>query len=163
MSKQHNTAARQQKIRFVLCDAPAIYGTKPSCDTPENIYDFYKKYIKNDSTFEPSKEHVYVICLDTRLNAIGYNLISVGTVCESSAHPREIFRPVIASSAYAFCLLHNHPSGLASPSRADETVTRRIVDCAKLLQITFLDHVICGEPSPGHSGYYSFREAGLIP
>lgn len=162
MSKP-TTTARPQKLRFVLCDAPAVYGTKPACDTPEKIYDFYNKFIKTDSTFEAAKEHVYVICLDTRLNAIGYNLISVGTVSESNAHPREIFRPVIAAGSYGFIAIHNHPSGLASPSRADEMVTKRLVEASKLLQITFLDHVICGEPAPGRMGYYSFREAGLIP
>lgn len=155
--------ARAQKLRFVLSETPPIYGEKPQCDTPEKIYDFYLKHIKSDPTFETNKEHVWVILLDTRLKAIGFNVVSIGTVSQCDAHPREIFRPVLVGGAYAFVLCHCHPSGDASPSRADETITRRIVDGAKLLQITFLDHIIFGEPSPGRSPYYSFREAGLIP
>jgi len=59
--------------------------------------------------------------------------------------------------------IHNHPSGDPSPSRADEMVTRRLVEAATLMQVRFLDHVIIGKPSPGRTAYYSFREAGLVP
>jgi DNA repair protein RadC len=58
--------------------------------------------------------------------------------------------------------MHNHPSGDPSPSRADESITRRIAEGANLLQFRFLDHVIVGDPAPGRSEYFSFREAGLI-
>ena len=84
-------------------------------------------------------------------------LISTGTVNESLAHPREIFKPAIASSAYAFILSHNHPSGDPSPSEADRQLTRRVAHAARLLQIHFLDHVICGRP-----GFFSFQGAGLL-
>jgi DNA repair protein RadC len=70
---------------------------------------------------------------------------------------------VITRGAYGFILLHNHPSGDPSPSRADEIVTRQVVEAAKLMQVCFLDHVIIGRPSPGRAAYYSFREAGLVP
>jgi len=100
--------------------------------------------------------------VDTRLRLIGYTVVSVGTVSETSAHPREILRPVIVAAAHGFILLHNHPSGDASPSRADEMITRRIVEAAGIMQLHLLDHVICGTPAPGRTGYYSFREAGLI-
>ena len=53
-------------------------------------------------------------------------------------------------------------TGDASPSRSDESTTRRIGEAANLLQIRFIDHVIVGESAPGRSPYYSFREAGLI-
>ena len=59
--------------------------------------------------------------------------------------------------------MHNHPSGDPSPSSADEAMTRRITEVSGLLQIRFVDHVIVGEPAPGRSPYFSFREAGLIP
>jgi DNA repair protein RadC len=72
-------------------------------------------------------------------------------------------RPVITRGAYGFVLIHNHPSGDPSPSRADEMVTRRLVEAAELMQVKFLDHVIIGRPSPGRAAFYSFRSAGLIP
>ena len=70
---------------------------------------------------------------------------------------------MLAAAAYGFALMHNHPTGDPSPSRADEMVTRRLNEAADLLQIRFLDHVIVGEHAPGRSPYFSFREAGLIP
>ncbi|KAB2641318.1 MAG: JAB domain-containing protein, partial [Verrucomicrobia bacterium] len=65
--------------------------------------------------------------------------------------------------AYGFILIHNHPSGDPSPSRSDESTTRRVVEAANLMQVRFIDHIIIGKPSPGRCAYYSFREAGLIP
>lgn len=127
-------------------------------DTPELIHDFFGPQLRH-----LSQEQVIVAVLDTRLRHIGTTLVSVGTVSESSAHPREVIRPVITRGAHGFILIHNHPSGDPSPSRADELVTRRIVDAAKLMQVCFFDHVIIGRPSPGRLPYYSFREAGLIP
>ena len=76
---------------------------------------------------------------------------------ESLAHPREIFKPAIASSAYAFILLHNYPRGCCESSEADRQLTRRVADAARLLQIHLLDHVICGRP-----GFFSFKGAGLL-
>ncbi len=127
-------------------------------DTPVLIHDFFGPQLRH-----LSQEQVVVAVLDARLRHIGTTVISVGTVSESSAHPREVMRPVITRGAHGFVLIHNHPSGDPSPSRADETVTRHLVDAAKLMQVCFLDHVIIGKPSPGRLPYYSFREAGLIP
>jgi DNA repair protein RadC len=154
---------RRQKLRFVLREEPAVYGAKPQCDTPELIFDFYKKFIESDETFEPNKEHVWVILLNSRLQAIGFNIVSVGTISDASAHPREVLRPVLIGGAFGFVLGHHHPSGDPSPSRADEQITRRMVEAAGIMQIRLLDHVICGVPSPGRASYYSFREAGIIP
>ena len=127
-------------------------------DTPQLIEDFFGPQLRH-----LTQEQVVVAVLDTRLRHVGTNVVSVGSVSESSAHPREILRPVITRGAHGFILIHNHPSGDPSPSRADEIVTRRLVDAAALMQVHFLDHVIIGRPSPGRTGYYSFREAGLVP
>ena len=127
-------------------------------DTPELIHDCFAPQLRH-----LPQEQVVVAVLDTRLRHIGTTVVSVGTVSESSAHPREILRPVITRGAHGFVLIHNHPSGDPSPSRADEIVTRRLVDAAALMQVHFLDHVIIGRPSPGRAAYYSFREAGLVP
>jgi DNA repair protein RadC len=127
-------------------------------DTPERIHECFAPQLRH-----LAQEQVVVAVLDARLKHIGTNVVSVGTVSESTAHPREILRPVITRGAHGFVLIHNHPSGDPSPSRADEMVTRRLVEAAKLMQVHFLDHVIIGKPSPGRTPYYSFREAGLVP
>ena len=105
---------------------------------------------------------IVVISVDTRIRHMGTTVVSKGTVSESAAHPREILRPVITRNAHGLILVHNHPSGDASPSRADEAVTKRIGEAANLMQVRFLDHIIIGRPLPGRTPYFSFREAGMI-
>ncbi len=127
-------------------------------DSPELIHEFFAPQLRH-----LTQEQVVVAVVDTRLRHVGTSVVSVGTVGESTAHPREILRPVITRGGHGFVLIHNHPSGDPSPSQADERVTRRLVEAANLMQVRFLDHVIIGKPSPGRSAYYSFREAGLVP
>lgn len=126
-------------------------------DAPERIHEFFGPQMRH-----LTQEQVVVAVLDTRLRHIGTNVISVGTVSESMAHPREVLRPVITRGAHGFVLIHNHPSGDPSPSRSDEAVTRRLAEAAQLMQVHFMDHVIIGRPAPGRCPYYSFREAGLL-
>jgi DNA repair protein RadC len=109
-----------------------------------------------------NQEVLRVILLDTRYRHISTVEITKGSINESLAHPRDIFRPVIGQSAYAFVLVHNHPSGDCSPSDADTRLTRRIVEASRLLQINTVDHVIVGQSFDGRPGYFSFKEAGVI-
>lgn len=127
-------------------------------DTPERIHDFFAPQLRH-----LSQEQVVVAVVDSRLRHMGTTVISVGTVSEATAHPREVLRPVITRGAYGFVLIHNHPSGDPSPSRADEVITRRLLEAAQLMQVQFLDHVIIGQPSPGRPPFYSFRSAGIVP
>ena len=107
-------------------------------------------------------ESLRVVLLDTRYRLIAVREVSRGTLNESLAHPREIFKPAITHSAYAFVLAHNHPSGDPSPSDADLRLTRKVGEAARLLQIQMLDHLICGVAGDGKPGYFSFKEAGLL-
>ena len=127
-------------------------------DTPERIHEFFAPQLRH-----LAQEQVVVAVVDARLRHVGTTVVSMGTCSESTAHPREILRPVITRGAYGFILIHNHPSGDPSPSRSDEMVTRRVVEASILMQVHFLDHLIIGKPSPGRTAYYSFREAGLVP
>jgi DNA repair protein RadC len=155
-------------MKFIVQDFKvkdvATSGKLPSfgADSPEKIYEFYKSVVENDPGYEVEKEHVVAICLNTRLTVTGWHMVSIGSLNECTCHPREIFRPVIVRCAHAFVLAHNHPSGNPSPSQADEQITRRIRDASELLKISFMDHLIIGIPAPGHTPYYSFREAGII-
>jgi DNA repair protein RadC len=108
------------------------------------------------------KESLRVILVDTRYHLIRVEEVSIGSVNESIAHPRDIFRPALVSSAYAVIVVHNHPSGDASPSQTDHNLTRRLAEAAELLQIKLLDHIIIGAPAEGSPGYFSFKEAGVL-
>ena len=108
------------------------------------------------------KESLRVILLDTRYHLIRIEEVSIGSVNESIAHPRDVFRPAVVSSAYAVIVVHNHPSGDPSPSQTDHSLTRRLAEAAELPQIKLLDHIIIGAPSEQGAGYFSFKEAGVL-
>lgn len=108
------------------------------------------------------KESLRVLLLDTRYQLLRMEEVSLGSVNESIAHPREVFRPAMIASAYAVIVVHNHPSGDPSPSQADHSLTRRLAEAAELLQIKLLDHIIIGAPAEGRLPYFSFKEAGVL-
>jgi DNA repair protein RadC len=119
------------------------------------------RYGKRFAVVDSMREAMVVLLLDTRYNLSAFSLVSLGTVNESLAHPREIFRPAIVAGSYAVIVMHNHPSGDPSPSQADHSLTRRLAEAAELLQIKLLDHVVIGDKTNGQ-GYFSFKEAGVL-
>ena len=126
-------------------------------DAPELVYDL----LGAEMRLLPV-EQLRVLLLDTRYRLLRMEEISRGSLNESIAHPREVFRPAIVSSAYAVIVAHNHPSGDPSPSQSDHSLTRRLAEAAELLQIKLLDHVIIGAPAEGRLPYFSFKEAGVL-
>lgn len=126
-------------------------------DCPERIHE----------TFAPQLSHLgheklVVVLVNSRLCHLGTVEISSGTLTETSAHPREVLRPVIQRNAYGFILLHNHPSGDTTPSGADIVFTRDLAKAAEVMKLRFLDHLVIGRPGAYTSGYHSFREAGML-
>ncbi|HSH37535.1 MAG TPA: DNA repair protein RadC [Chthoniobacterales bacterium] len=126
-------------------------------DTPELVYDLLAPEMR-----ALHKESLRVILLDTRYHLLRIQEVSLGSVNESIAHPRDVFRPAVISSAYAVIVAHNHPSGDPSPSQSDHSLTRRLAEAAELLQIKLLDHIIIGAPAEGRAAYFSFKEAGVL-
>ena len=126
-------------------------------DSPELVYDLVAAEMRT-----LHKESLRVILLDTRYRLLQMEEISIGSVNESIAHPRDVFRPAVISSAYAVIVVHNHPSGDPSPSQSDHSLTRRLAEAAELLQIKLLDHIIIGAPAEGRLPYFSFKEAGVL-
>ena len=131
--------------------------TKQKLDSPELVYDLLGTEMR-----ALSRESLRVVLLDTKLQLMRTEEVSSGSLNESTAHPREIFRPAIIHSAYAVILVHNHPSGDPAPSDADHRLTRRLAEAATLLQIRLFDHIIIGTADNGRRPYFSFREAGVI-
>jgi len=126
-------------------------------DSPEVIYQHFAPQLQN-----LTKERLVVALLNAKLHLLASVDISEGTVSETLAHPREILHPVVNRNAYAFFLMHNHPSGDPQPSRADVQLTSRLREASELMQIRFIDHVIIGTPAAGRSPYFSFRESGQL-
>lgn len=104
------------------------------------------------------KESFYVILLDSSMKKITDFEITRGLLNASLVHPREVFNPAIKHNSKGIILIHNHPSGTLEPSDEDIRVTNRIVESSVIIGIPVYDHLIITE-----SGYYSFKENGLIP
>jgi DNA repair protein RadC len=109
-----------------------------------------------------NRESLRAVLLDTKLRLIRIEEISLGSLNESTAHPREIFRPALLYAAYGLIIVHNHPSGDPAPSEADRRLTQKLRGAAELLNIALLDHVILGNAEGGRVPWFSFREAGLL-
>jgi DNA repair protein RadC len=131
--------------------------SRQKLDSPELVHELMAAEMR-----ALHKESLRVVLLDTRYHLIRVEEVSRGSVNESIAHPRDVFRPAVVASAYAVIVVHNHPSGDPSPSQSDHSLTRRLAEAAELLQIKLLDHVIIGAPAEGRQSYFSFREAGVL-
>lgn len=104
-----------------------------------------------------TKESFIAILLSTKNHVLKTPVISVGSLNASIVHPRELFREAINASAAAVILAHNHPSGDPAPSPEDVSLTRKLVDAGKLLDIPVLDHIVLGDGK-----YISFKEKGIL-
>ncbi len=106
---------------------------------------------------DETKEHLFVLHLNTKNQITKTELVSVGTLNAALIHPREVFKSAIKESAHAIILVHNHPSGDTEPSSADKQVTELLKKASAVIQIDLLDHVITGK-----TGWFSFRESGIL-
>lgn len=89
-----------------------------------------------------SREHLRGIYLNAHYQVIHDEIISIGTIDASIVHPREVFRPAISIGAAALILVHNHPSGVLTPSAEDILVTKQISEAGRLMGIELIDHLI---------------------
>lgn len=104
------------------------------------------------------KNEVFAVVFLNSANKINhFEIISEGGITGTIADPRIILRKALAHDAVSMILCHNHPSGNMRPSRADQELTRRISEAARLLDIQVLDHIIVSE-----EGYLSFADEGLM-
>jgi DNA repair protein RadC len=104
-------------------------------------------------------EHEVFVCLflDSRHRLTSCEEMFRGTVDGASVHPREVVKQALARNATAVILAHNHPSGIAEPSQADEIITTRLRDALALVEIRLLDHLIIGDGC-----CISLAEKGLV-
>jgi len=98
-----------------------------------------------------------VLFLDAHQRLIEMATLFRGTLSQTSVYPREIVKEVLARNAAAVVLAHNHPSGVAEPSRADEMLTRTLQSALRLVDVRVLDHLVVGGDE-----VVSFAERGLL-
>ncbi len=106
---------------------------------------------------DKSQEHFYVLYLSRSNQVLKISEISKGGISSVTVDPRLILREALNLHASGIILAHNHPSGNLSPSEADNRLTQKIKDGAKLMEINLLDHIIIS-----NKGYYSYSESSNI-
>ena len=125
---------------------------KISFHTPKSIADYYMEKMRH-----LNREEMILILFNGKNKVIKELKVSVGTVNQTVASPREVFLEALKYEAVYLILLHNHPSGDPTPSRQDVSVTKRIKEAGELLGIYLSDHIIIGDRS-----YVSFKEQQLL-
>lgn len=130
------------------------YKSKELTD-PKKVYQLIKSKLK-----DYHKEHFFIIPINTRNFSIAE--ISVGSLNASIVHPREVFSEAIKNKAASVIFAHNHPSGDTEPSEDDLTITKRLVEAGKILDIEVADHIIVAKEVQNKKPFFSFKEAGLL-
>jgi DNA repair protein RadC len=124
----------------------------PVFDSPERVKDYLRLAIG-----ALGHEVFAVLFLDTQHRLIEYRELFRGTLTQTSVYPREVVKHALAAQAAAVVLAHNHPSGLAEPSRADEFLTQTLKSALALVDVRVLDHLVVGADR-----VVSFAERGLL-
>ena len=129
-----------------------IYSTKKdnflNLKNAEEIY-----WATKDLFYNKKQELFYCLYFDVKQNLISKKLLFMGTINQSTIHPREIFKEAYLVSAASIVCLHNHPSNDITPSKADILLTENLIKTGQIQGIPVIDHIIVGE-----SNYYSFYE-----
>lgn len=121
-------------------------------DLPSTVASYFMEELRHEE-----KEMILLLSLDSRLHLIEKYVLSIGTVNASLLSPREVFVRALKCQASSVILLHNHPSGDATPSREDLLVTGKIKETGELVEIPLIDHIIIGDGC-----YTSLKEKNLL-
>lgn len=106
---------------------------------------------------EQTQEVLYLMCLDGKGKVLSCRCLSHGSVSMASASVRQVVEQALRCGAAAVILAHNHPSGIALPSRADQHMTRQLQDALAPLGIRLLDHIVVAD-----GDYVSMADSGII-
>lgn len=124
----------------------------PSLDRPQAVRDYLRIYFMGQA-----HESFVTFFLDAQNRVITAEEMFKGTLSQTSVYPREIVRAALKHNAAACIFAHNHPSGVAEPSRADELLTANLKRALALIDVQVLDHLIVGSDA-----VISFAERGLL-
>ena len=148
---KYSWKANEDKTLELVKDSSCNYLGVDKLDMPEKIAEMMRIIYKANNLPE---EYVWVAALSSKSKLIGMFEVSHGTATSSLINPKEIFSRLCLCGAVSFIIIHNHPSGDSKPSEDDMKVTKRLKECANLMGIKMLDHIIIGDT------YYSIYENG---
>jgi DNA repair protein RadC len=121
-------------------------------DSPSKVKDYLRLQLAGRD-----HEVFAVLFLDAQNRLISLDEMFRGTLTQTSVYPREVVKRALDRQAAAVILAHNHPSGTAEPSRADEFLTQTLKSALALIDVRVLDHLVVG-----HSEVVSLAERGLL-
>lgn len=149
------TADRLRHVRTlrIVAEKRATYYAAGALCTSSAVVNLVRPFFD-----ELDREVFGVVLLNGKNEPLGFHVVSVGTLSASLVHPREVFKALILANAAACILVHNHPSGVATPSAEDIAITARLRRVATDLGIALLDHVVIGAAT-----HYSFADEGALP
>lgn len=125
---------------------------QPVFDSPQRVKDYLRLQLGH-----LDHEVFAVVFLDAQHRLLKLEEMFRGTLTQTSVYPREVVKRAIALNASAVVLAHNHPSGVAEPSRADQSLTQTLRSALQLIDVRVLDHLVVG-----HAEVVSFAERGLL-
>jgi DNA repair protein RadC len=154
-----NRMAKLGEFRILTLRETPAFG---KAENPEHSADYWRKHIDTDPRHNPDVETLVCLVLNTRRDILGHFIVATGLLDTILCHPREVFRPAIVANAAAVVVMHNHPSGDATPSEADIKVTRDLIRAGQLLKMELCDHVIMGTATNDRPGHQSLRALGYF-
>lgn len=120
--------------------------------SPQDVAEMFIPILRDEV-----KEVFMVVCLNSSNKVIKFEKISIGNLNSSVVHPREIFKVAIENNSAGIILIHNHPSENPEPSNEDISITKKIVEAGKIMDIPVFDHIIIAG-----NNYTSFVERRII-
>lgn len=134
-----------KRINYQISDSQLI-------NSVQNVYELWEPKLRNEV-----QEKFIIILLNSRHCLIKAVELFKGGLTKTDIHPRDIFREAVKANAASIILVHNHPSGDPSPSRADIEITISIAKLGRELGINVLDHIIIG-----HGAFFSLKSNNLF-
>jgi DNA repair protein RadC len=130
-----------------------------SLTCPDEVVSLAMGFLGRSGLPHAEQEVFIAVALDSKHCPIGEPwVVSVGTANSVEVHPRDVFREAVRRNAVAVVAVHNHPSGDPSPSVEDRRLTRRLDDGARVLGMSFLDHVVLGDGRHVSMAMSGFRD-----
>lgn len=152
---KENTAAVLRIVRE--CSVRSSWQSLRGMDAPViSDFDAMVDYCRSAMAYQ-TVEEFRIIFLNSKLYVIGEEIQQRGTVDQVAIHPREVIKSAMMHGASAMILVHNHPSGIVTPSKADIEITKRIKEAAEAVSIRLFDHLIISK-----SSVYSFHNQGFV-
>ena len=141
------------------CAEIEIHYKRPLFDTmthikcADDVNQFIKEFVNNNQI--DFKEFFWVLPLSNGNRVLGISEIAVGSSCGVSVSVKEVCQLALLTSSVHIIVIHNHPSGVLTPSKADQNITTKIKNALALFDVTLLDHLIISSES-----FYSFADNG---